>query len=277
MQRINFFIVIITVFFACEETIILDTEQVKANLVVDAHLTNEEKIHVIELTQTVDFYFSEAPPAITTAEVTVTDITAGKIYKFFHNPANEDGLDGFYFSQEAFQGYISHEYLLEIQWNNEIYEATEKMPSLEGIDSLKYRINPFEYNDPEKPGLYYELLLYAKEPQETEDYYYFEFFRNDSLLLDDATSIYFTDDKFLQEQIKDLPSPVYYAKDDIARLKMFSITREAFIFLSDLFNVMNNDSGMFSPPPANPRNNISNGALGYFMVSAVESATLEIK
>lgn len=51
---------------------------------------------------------------------------------------------------------------------------------------------------------------------------------------------------------------------------MFSLTRKAFIFYSDLSNLLNNDGGMFSPPPANPRNNLSNGALGYFQVSAMD-------
>lgn len=274
-----YFISIITlalVITSCEETIILDTRQVDPALVVDAHITNEQKIHIIELNQSVDFYFNAEPPAVTNAQVVVYDLAGGETYDFIHNPSENHNLDGFYFSKEVFNGNIGHTYELQIIWNGESYFATETMPALTEIDTLKYRINPTEFLEPGKPGLYYEVLLDAHEPQETVDFYYFEFFRNDSLVRDNENSIYFTDDKFLQEQIQDLPSPIYYRRNDEAKIRMYSITQDAFIFLNDLFNVMNNDSGMFSPPPANPRNNISNGALGYFMVSAVESATIVI-
>ncbi|MGK7388926.1 MAG: DUF4249 domain-containing protein [Candidatus Cyclobacteriaceae bacterium M2_1C_046] len=262
--------------FSCEETIILDTRQVEPALVVDAHLTDEQKIQNIKLSQSVDFYYNAEPPAITNAQVIVYDVTADEIFEFIHNPTDDQSLNGVYFSNDVFQGYVGHTYELQITWNDQTYRASETMPALTEIDTLKYRINPFEFADPEKPGLYYELLLYAHEPQETTDYYLFEFFRNDSLVRENETAIYFTDDKFLQENIKDLPSPIYYRKNDKATLRMYSITEEAFIFLNDLFNILNNDSGMFSPPPANPRNNISNGALGYFMVSSVESVTIVI-
>ena len=58
---------------------------------------------------------------------------------------------------------------------------------------------------------------------------------------------------------------------------MYSITREAFVYYNDLFNLINNDGGMFSPPPANPRSNVINGALGYFQASAIEMETIIIE
>lgn len=279
MKRIylNIFILITVTISACEETIILDTTQVEPKLVVKAHLTNEEKIHKVQLSLSVDFYYSSKPPAVSNAEVIITDLTTGESYPFIHTTYQNEELEGYYFSQDEFAGQVGHEYELQVKWKGEIYIAKEKIHSVSEIDSIKYRINPFELSDPEKPGQFYEILLYAKEPQETEDYYYFEFLRNDSLILDDENAIYFTDDKFLQGEIKDLPSPVYYKKGDVGQLKMFSITRSAYIYLSDLFNIMNNDSGMFSPPPANPRNNFSGDALGYFMVSSVSTATIVIE
>ena len=39
----------------------------------------------------------------------------------------------------------------------------------------------------------------------------------------------------------------------------------------------NNDGGMFNPPPGNPDNNISNGALGIFVVAPVVSEEVIIK
>ena len=58
---------------------------------------------------------------------------------------------------------------------------------------------------------------------------------------------------------------------------MYSLIREAFTFYSNLSRLLSSDGGMFEPPPANPQNNLSNGALGYFQVSALEAKQIEIK
>jgi hypothetical protein len=68
-----------------------------------------------------------------------------------------------------------------------------------------------------------------------------------------------------------VPSPVYYAQNDKARLEVYSLTRRGYIFYNDLSIVLNNDGGgMFGPIPSSPRTNLTNGALGFFQVSAVQ-------
>ena len=118
--------------------------------------------------------------------------------------------------------------------------------------------------------------MFAKEPQDREDYYLFRFFRNDSILLDWSTDIYVFDDETLGESIHDISIAGYFREGDVARVEMYSLSRGGFIFYSDLSTLLNNDGGMFTPPPANPRNNLSNGALGYFQVSAVDSMEITV-
>jgi hypothetical protein len=110
-----------------------------------------------------------------------------------------------------------------------------------------------------------------KEPKETTDYYLFKFYRNDSLTFTNPNDIYLLDDEALSESISGFPGPVYYAEKDTARMDMFSVTRNGYVYYSDLTNLLFNDGGLFGPVPANPRSNISNGALGFFQVSAVIS------
>lgn len=267
----------IMILFSCEETVILETDQIKPRLVVRSQLTTEMKFQIVELSLSVDFYYDQKPPAITEAAVSVTDLTTDSVYYFEHNRTGDPVNAGLYISEDPFEGLIDHTYQLEINWNGTVYLATEKMLPVTEIDSLTYRINPFEFANPGKEGFFYETLIHANEPQETMDYYFFRFYRNDSLIFAGENDVYFTDDKFFGEKISDLPAPIFYSKGDVARVEMYSITRQAFIYLNDLFNIMNNDSGMFSPPPANPRNNISNGALGYFMVSDKSAESIVIK
>jgi len=62
----------------------------------------------------------------------------------------------------------------------------------------------------------------------------------------------------------------------LATVELYSLTRVQYIYFSDLANILNNDGGMFSPPPANPRSNLSGGALGLFQVSSVSRASILI-
>jgi hypothetical protein len=145
------------------------------------------------------------------------------------------------------------------------------------IDSLASQINVDEQEDPKDFGKFYEVLFYAKEPQNTTDYYLFKFYRNDSLTFYDNSDIYYADDEILGEDINGVPSPIYYAPGDIARVEMYSLTRNGFLFYQDLTSLLNNDGGMFEQPPSNSRTNLTNGALGFFQVSAIEMQELEIK
>lgn len=120
------------------------------------------------------------------------------------------------------------------------------------------------------------LKLNAQEPQDREDQYLFKFYRNDTLVRDFPTDIYVAEDELLGGNIAELEIAGYYAVGNVSRVEMYSLTREAFVYYSDLSNLLNGDGGMFSPPPVNPRSNISNGALGYFQVSAIDVEELVV-
>ena len=97
------------------------------------------------------------------------------------------------------------------------------------------------------------------------------------MILYNPTDIYFSDDIVLAEKIDGVPSPVYYGPNDTARIEVYSLTRNGFIFYNDLTTVLSNDGGgMFGPIPAPPRSNLSNGALGFFQVSAVQDKQTHI-
>ncbi|MEX2231108.1 MAG: DUF4249 family protein, partial [Cyclobacteriaceae bacterium] len=148
---------------------------------------------------------------------------------------------------------------------------TDQLLSVIPIDSLKFQINEDQQEDPKEPGKIYELLVYAREPQDEKNYYLFKYYRNDSLTVFNPTDIYYSDDELLAEKIDGVPSPVYYAPNDKARLEVYSLSRRGYIFYNDLAIVLNNDGGgMFGPIPSSPRTNLTNGALGFFQVSAVQ-------
>jgi hypothetical protein len=59
---------------------------------------------------------------------------------------------------------------------------------------------------------------------------------------------------------------------------MFSISRLGYVYFNDLSSLLNNDAGgMFGSVPAAPRTNLTNGALGFFQVSAVDISEIRVE
>lgn len=253
---------------ACEKDYILDTDQSEPKIVIEGLLTNMEDNHYVKVSWSAPFYASGKTPRITDATVTVSD-DAGNVFEFVHNPNNNPDSNGYYLPAEKFAGVIGRIYSLSVLTNETEYTAADELFRVTSIDSLTQEIDFEEEEDPEIEGKYYEVLVYAKEPQETKDYYLFDFYRNDSLLVYEPDEIYFSDDVALGEEIDGVHSPLYYGIGDKAKVVTSSLSRAGYIFFSDLQSLLNNDGGMYSPPPANCRTNLTNGALGFFRVSAV--------
>jgi hypothetical protein len=207
--------------------------------------------------------------------VTVED-DLGNIFNFIHNPSGHADSLGIYLPVTPFAGEIDRTYTVTVVVDGQSYEGTDKLMRLVAIDKLEGRIDPEEEEDPEDSDRFYELLLWVKEPQETKDYYLFQSYRNGELAFDGDTDIYYADDELIGEDIDGVSLPVYYAKGDVAKIVVYSLSREAFIYYRDLDKLLNNDGGMFGTPPANPRTNLSNGAVGFFQASAIQTGELVI-
>jgi hypothetical protein len=97
------------------------------------------------------------------------------------------------------------------------------------------------------------------------------------LIEDEDNNIYVFDDKVLGSSLNGLPSPILFREGELASVEIYSLTRQQFVYLTDLASLLHSDGGMFSPPPANPRNNISGGVLGLFQVSGINRASILIE
>ena len=260
---------------ACEETVRLDLDQTPPIVVIEGLVTNESRNHFVKVSRSVGFYAGGVAPAITDATVRVSS-GEGEVYSYVHNPRNNPSLQGYYFSENVYQGEVGETYFLEVTIGGETYRAEDELLPVTTIDSLEYAIDEDELEDPEDEGRFYEVLLYAKEPQDRKDYYLVKIFRNGREFFDSYEDVYIADDEIFGEEISGLVAPGFFAKRDTAALAMISLTRNGYLFYNDLFNLLNNDGGMFDPPPVNPRTNLSGGALGYFQASSVSVASIVV-
>jgi hypothetical protein len=263
-------------FVACEKTVLLDISQNQPRVIIEGLVTNRPGLQYVKVTGSSGFYETGESPRIENASVIVTD-DAGNRFDFVHNPGDDADSAGYYRPAVPFTGVIGRTYHLAVNVDEVLYEATDLLTPVTTIDSLSTRINEDERDDPGTTGKFYEVLMFAKEPQATTDYYLFKFYRNDSLKVDTDTDIYYSDDELLAENIDGIPSPVYYAPGDLARVDMYSISREAYVFYNDLQRLLTNDGGLFGQPPSNSRTNLSNGALGFFQASALNRKEILVK
>jgi hypothetical protein len=261
---------------SCDEPLILDIEQTPSKIVIEGLVTNKPGFQRVKITRTAGFYESGKTPRVTNAAVRVTD-NLGQVFSFVHNPNNHADSAGIYVPQTPFTGQIGRTYTLTVNVDEEVYEATDLLQSVIPMDSLKYAIDEDQEEDPEEEGKIYELLMFAREPQDELNFYLFKFYRNDSLIHFNETDIYYTDDEFLAENLDGVESPVYYGLNDMGKVEVYSLSRQGYVYYNDLSSLLNNDGGMFGPIPSSPRTNLSNGALGFFQVSAVNEKSIKIE
>lgn len=256
-------------FFSCEKTIELDIAQADPVVVIEGLVTDHPDMQYVKISHSKPFGGPGSSPAVSGASVSVTDEN-GQVIVF------AEASPGYYTPVEPFAGKAGTTYGLSVKLDGQLYTAEEEMQFLLPLDSLSVREDPEEKADPEEEGRYYEVLIYGREPQATEDYYLFKFYRNDTLWNNDGSWIFAYDDTILGERIHDLPMPMYFAKDEHARLEMYAITQRAYRYYLDLNSNINNDGGMFSGQPANTRTNIEGGALGYFQASVLNTLELNV-
>ncbi len=269
MKNILFALFALLSLLACEKTIQLDLEQLEGVLIVEGSVNNQYQPQIVKLSKSRPFGSTGKAPVVSGAMVRVKD-DANHEFRFVEK---EPGL---YVSEQAFAGVAGHIYTLLIEAEGKTYQASDKMNNIVDYDSLTYRLDEEEMKDPEDSARFYEVLLYVKEPQETEDFYLFNFYRNGKLENDEGRTIYFSEDKLLNGRIDGLPFPIYYAAHDEAKIEILNISRNAYKFYSDLAANLGNDGGMFSGQPANVYTNLSGGARGYFLVAPVATATLKV-
>jgi hypothetical protein len=259
----------------CDVPIDLDLEQTRPQVVIEGLVTNRPGEPFVRVTLSTDFYYEGHATRIDDATVTLRN-DLGQSVAFSHYAGSNLDSAGYYLPPAGFAGQVGRVYTVIVSAEGKVFEATDSLKYVTSIDSLAYRPNRFAQEDPPSDGKTYELLIYAKEPQETKDYYLVKYYRNDSLTYNGDSDVYVLDDYGVGENIDGVPSAILYSDNDLARIEMFSVTREGFLFYNDLVTIMNSDGGMFSPPPANPRTNFSNGALGFFQVSAASARSIVV-
>lgn len=250
--------------YTCEEPISLDLNTSEPKLVIEASINwikgtpgNEQEI---KLSLTAPYYDLETPPA-NNAIVTVFDSNNNQ-YNFI-----EDGSTGVY-KNNSFTPVLEEEYSLIINYDGEIYSATETLKSVVPIDYVEQK------NDGGFSGEETELKAYYTDPANIENFYFFEFRNNFTAI---PTLEVYKDEFTDGNQIFG-----FYTEEDLTAghevtIRNYGISKAFYEYMFILLQQNSEEGGgPFETTPATVRGNCINETnsenfpFGYFRLSEVD-------
>ncbi|HRY33485.1 MAG TPA: DUF4249 domain-containing protein [Bacteroidales bacterium] len=257
---------------ACTERIELELDSTFTRLVVDGAITTDTTAHCVRLTKSTDFYYSGKPPAVSGAQVSISD--GEQVFVL-----TEDSLEaGLYKTTAGVFGIAGRNYRLRIDLAEAIngqsrYEAECMLPQVEALDSIKVVYQP--------AWEAWIVQCYALDPP-TVNYYMFHIYKNGILMTDTIDKVIATDDVlfngsytngvvigFLQKEYpREIVNP-----GDVITARIAGITREYLEFIWAVQIETGYKNPLISGPPANIRGNIKNGGIGFFAAYSTRFAS----
>jgi len=279
MKNLIYLFVLTFLMSSCTENIDFDLNSEKSRLVVEGEITTGKAKHVVKLTQSTSYYYSEEAPLVTNAAVSLSDGT--------NSWTLTEEKPGYYYTPEII-GQPNLTYTLSVNDNGTTYSASDFMVAPVIADSLAVVVT--ESFDQEKNILVdaYSLFLFVEEPVGLGDNYIWKYWLKtpDSAwknMTPNFEDWVVANDEYVDgnapeggwELFADIPLEEMPTGTQV-RLEMYKISTPYYDFLNAIA-LQTQRSGFFDGPPANIPGNISEGALGFFSSSAVDSVSTVVK
>jgi len=263
-------VVIVIIFASCSDVVDVEVQEGPKRLVVEASLDwekgSEGNVQTIRLRESTPFFSTNTNTEVTGASVVVTNEGSGASYNF------EDQGNGEYLTTN-FEPVLEQKYTLRIEYNGEIYTATETMTAVTDITSV------FQGR---KEGFDDELLevhVVFTDPEVEGNNYLFKFQREGDLLRDLETA----KDEFLNgneidwwyEIDEDDDTEIEpFKPGDVVDIEMYGISKAYYDYIKILISQLGG-VGLFESTPVDVKGNCvnttnpENYAFGYFRLTQV--------
>ena len=256
--------VILISFTSCEKVIDVKLNTSASQIVIEGAITDQLGVQTISISESVPYTNTNQYPAVTGAQVVVTD-DANHSWTFTETKPGT-------YTFSSLKAETGHKYTLNVLAKNNTYTASSTMPSLVKIDSLSTKVITFggddlkiveaHFKDPAGQVNQYRFVLKVNGVQIKA-----VFADNDRLTNGNEVieTLFYDDDT--NEELK---------AGDVAEVEMQCIDKDVFTYWYTLSQQTQNGPGG-GVTPGNPPSNISNNALGYFSVNTTEKKTLTVK
>jgi hypothetical protein len=268
---------------ACEKEITLTLPSPENQLVVEGRLERVQgqptQRHTIILSKVNDYFDNEQTPRVTDAIVTVRE-PSGVTHAFVHGTAKP----GTYVNTTLVPA-DELTYTLRIEWNNELYEATETFTNVAEIERIYQQFE--EENQFEDGGI--KVAIDFTDPSGTGDNYLWELFLNgENILVPDpgnSGNIVATDKFFDGETVEGyFPNEEkVFTPGQQVLVRQIGISRNQYDYLFILLEQTGQTGQLIDVPAAPIRGNVRNltnpgkPALGYFGVSEISEKLIIIQ
>jgi hypothetical protein len=280
MKKVLYIAIVSLVFAACEKIVDIEIPSENPRLVIESELYNVKDIWKVKLSLSQPYFDQDSADYVADATVFITELGGDTVYLNYRDT-------GMYASTDSHQCIVGSSYKLNVVHNGKTYTATEVLQDAFPMDTvMSFFLPPNDRSFP--TGTY--VFVQGQTDNTKKNYYRFKTYRNDTIKstdLDDdqfgavslLNSLFDVNDILGEIARGKLPRPILFNVEDkdTIRVEQYAITETYYKFLTDV-NAQQSRSGTpFDPPPANPNNNLSNGALGYFAVAHKEVAVLVVK
>lgn len=276
-QKIRVFVLTLFIVFSialCTERIDIELDSTYTRCVIYGEFTTDTTSHWISITRTGDYFKSEPPSPVSGAVVTIEDgENSHSLTEDAENPGN-------YYTNSDVYGVVGKSYTLFIDGvdllndgNLSSYEASSELRLIATPDSIEVI-----YED--QWDVWF-VNIFAQDPPDTEDFYKFLVYQNGVLHSDSLRNIQVTDDAFFNGSytngitvyaVRSDSEDAFSIGDSIA-VEFCGITQDYYKYLIEAQTSARPSVPLFGGAPANPRTNLSNGAIGFFAAYSVSRAS----
>lgn len=244
-------------FSACEEVIELDIDDVVPRVVIEADINDLHRLQSVYISRTLRFSDNRASDPVTDAQVYLV-VGDGGYYHFA--PTQIPGQ----YQARILDLKPNFEYILYVEVDGELYQAVDVMPEYIEVDSLGAGRERFfdEY-------VYYGSMQFNDPPGVANFYKYDIAVNDDAFQFGSVWNDRFNDGLSVTHQINSPQRDM--STSDTLRIRRSVVSAPVYRYW---YEIQAAHPGVAAP--ANPRSNISNGALGYFSVSSGREYTFSI-
>jgi hypothetical protein len=265
MKNIAFLFLLILTMSACEKTITVDLNSTEPKVIIEAEVTDQAGGYRVKISKTVNFSDANNFPAVKGAVVTISD-NLGVVQTL------TETTSGLYTSKDM-KGVSGKTYTLKIVAEGKTYTSSSTMPKAVDLLGAEIMVSPFGNGpNPNQSAKIYDIFPFFIDPADTQNNYLFFL---SSKGKQDKGFNNVANDNFFNGSFN--PIPLRHSTDfklfpkDSVTIEMRCIDKAVYNYYFSLADITG--GGGNSATPANPVNNISGGALGYFSAHTVRKVT----
>jgi len=255
----------VIVFSGCQKVINVDLNEAAPRIVIEGVINDRRGPYTVTISKSGSFFNQPLLPPVSGALTIITD-SSGTIDTLKEvNP-------GVYLTSKT-RGIPGRTYTLKVISERQEYSGTSTMFSHVNIDSLnlvKEESQHFIFGGNNQNDTHLEIHCFFRDPDE-KNFYRMRVFRNDSI---NTENYRLFDDQYTNGEEIELRA-ARATLGDRFRIELLSLDKQTYEYYRTLEDLLFSNP-VFGSTPANPENNLSNGALGYFGAYAVSSRTLII-